>query len=293
MRHEKNFQLGLIGWKLGHSLSPAMHNAALKALEMDGEYHLYSIAPLPEGSADLKSLLEKVRCGEIDGLNVTIPHKQNIIPLLDELTPTARKIGAANTIIRNDKKLIGDNTDSKGFMCDLDNFLAAQDIQFDEEVKEVLILGAGGAARAAVFALVQSGWNIIIAARRAGRAKEMAASFESGNVRSTVLDSQGISALSPQLIVNATPVGMFPDVDTSPWPDDLPLPKNTAIYDLVYNPPKTRLIHDAHKANVPATTGLGMLVEQGAIAFHSWTGKQPPREIMWTACKQALETHIQ
>ena len=108
--------LGLIGYPLGHSLSPQLHNAALKAMDIAGEYHLHPIPPLPEGRADLDALLDRLVSGEIHGLNVTIPHKQTVIPLLDELTASARSIGAVNTIFLRDGKLTGHNTDAPGFL---------------------------------------------------------------------------------------------------------------------------------------------------------------------------------
>ena len=113
------FHLGLIGWPLGHSLSPNLHDAALAALDLPGEYRLYPVPPLPEGQARLAELFEQVRSGDLDGLNVTIPHKQTVLPLLDELTPTAPAIGAANLIFLKDGQLIGDNTDAAGFLADL------------------------------------------------------------------------------------------------------------------------------------------------------------------------------
>ena len=116
-----NYQLGLIGFPLGHSLSPKIHAAALKACGLQGTYSLFPISP--DDKQGLHSLLARVRAGEIHGLNVTIPHKQNVIPLLDELTPTAKAIGAVNTIYLRDDKLIGDNTDAAGFLADLKKFM--------------------------------------------------------------------------------------------------------------------------------------------------------------------------
>ncbi|MBN2503680.1 MAG: shikimate dehydrogenase [Anaerolineales bacterium] len=286
MSSKRDYQLGLIGWKLGHSLSPAMHNAALEALALTGDYRLYSIDPADSGS--LVDLLDKVRRGEIDGLNVTIPHKQNVMPLLDALTPTAEQIGAVNTIIRDKDKLLGDNTDAAGFLYDLENFFAAENIELLTKEKEALILGAGGAARAVVYALAQAGWNVAIAARRVVQAAELVESLGIGNAHVIDLTEQEIAALSPHLIVNATPVGMFPQGDASPWPEGLVFPAGAAIYDLVYNPPITQLVAEAHAVNIPAITGLGMLVEQGAAAFQTWIGQESPRTVMRVACKTAL-----
>ena len=142
------FQLGLIGYPLGHSLSPKIHTAALKACGLNGGYSLFSIRP--DDSQGLKDLLARVRAGEIHGLNVTIPHKQNVIPLLDELTPTAQAIGAVNTIYLRENKLIGDNTDAAGFLSDLKKFVNKETGR--QVNTDALILGAGGSARAVVYA---------------------------------------------------------------------------------------------------------------------------------------------
>jgi shikimate dehydrogenase len=286
MSSKRNYQLGLIGWELGHSLSPAMHNAALEALGLDGEYRLFSIDPSDSGS--LVELLSKVHRGEINGLNVTIPHKQHVMPLLDALTSTAEQIGAVNTIIPENGRLLGDNTDAAGFLRDLENFFATEKIEFPTKEKEALILGAGGAARAVAYALAQAGWSVVIAARRVTRAAELVESLDIENAHVVALVEQEIAVLSPHLIVNATPVGMFPHGDASLWPEELAIPSESAIYDLVYNPPITRLVAEAHAANLPAVTGLGMLVEQGAAAFQAWTGRKPSRTVMRAACEKAL-----
>ena len=150
------FQLGLIGYPLGHSLSPKIHTAALRACGLEGDYSLFPIAP--DDKQGLKDLLNRVRAKEIHGLNVTIPHKQNVIPLLDELTPTAKAVGAVNTIYLREDKLIGDNTDAPGFLSDLKKFLAESPSPFLGEGlgvrgKSALVLGAGGSARAVVHDL--------------------------------------------------------------------------------------------------------------------------------------------
>ena len=119
MQADSFLRLGLTGWPLGHSLSPKLHSAALQALGLEGEYRLYLVPPLPEGQEQLKTLVKQVRAGEITGLNVTIPHKQAVLPLVDELTPAARAIGAVNTLYLWDGRLVGDNTDAPGFLADL------------------------------------------------------------------------------------------------------------------------------------------------------------------------------
>ena len=267
------FQLGLIGFPLRHSLSPKIHKAALESCGLQGDYSLFPIPP--DDFHGLKQLLSRIRDEELTGLNVTIPHKQNVIRFLDDLTPAAIVIGAVNTIYLRDNKLIGDNTDAPGFLADLKRFIANGDLRMG---KSVLVLGAGGSARAVVYALVNSGWNVSIAARRTEQAQELALQFE--NIHATELNVQTFQPSNFQLLVNTTPVGMSPNTDQSPWPENLPLPK-AAVYDLIYNPRETKLIKDARTQGLSATTGLGMLVEQAALAFELWTERNPPRNVLF------------
>jgi shikimate dehydrogenase len=303
------YSFGLIGYPLGHSLSPQIHLAALHALDLNGEYNLYPVLPFPDGQNELKSLLTGVRVGKIHGLNVTIPHKQNIIPLLDTLTPAAETIGAVNTIFLDDGKLVGDNTDALGFWVDLDTNLNVQ--RFNNS--EVLVLGAGGSARAVVYALLTHGFHVTIAARRTKQAQELKEHFTKaadifpqpvpelhqtgrkipspsiGNKSSiTVINLQTLInkpyiSTPFSLIVNTTPVGMSPHTDASPWPQEIPYPAKAAFYDLVYNPRKTLLVSSARAAGHHAHSGLGMLVEQAALAFERWTARPAPRDIMLSA----------
>ena len=278
------FQLGLTGYPLGHSLSPKIHTAALKACELEGTYSLFPIHP--DDKQSLNDLLMRVRTGEIRGLNVTIPHKQNVIEFLDELTPTAQAIGAVNTIYLRENKLIGDNTDAPGFLSDLKKFLTESPSPILGEGLEMrersaLILGAGGSARAVVYALVNDSWDVIVAARRIEQAQQLASCFE--EAQATELNLQAFQRSDPQLIINTTPVGMTPHTDQSPLPENITLPKDTLIYDLVYNPRETKLVRDARSQGVSATTGLGMLIEQAALSFELWTGCSPSRETLYTA----------
>lgn len=276
-------RLGLIGCPLEHSLSPALHNAALQACGLQGVYSLFHVNQ--GDSRSLNALLGQVRTGELTGLNITIPHKQNIIRFLDELTPSARAIGAVNTIYIKEGKLIGENTDAPGFLTDLNNFLQknqATGLLKDEKTeKSALILGAGGSARAVAYALANAGWTITVAARRIEQAKEIANS----HLRNTHYDALHIGPLLPtfHLIVNTTPVGMFPDIHASLWIDELPFPQEAFLYDLIYNPPETLLVKQARASGLRASTGTGMLVEQAALAFHLWTGQNVPRGVMFDA----------
>jgi shikimate dehydrogenase len=256
---------------------------------LEGDYSLFPIHP--EDQQGLKELLDRVRSGEINGLNVTIPHKQAVIPLLDRLTPAARAIGAVNTIFMQNGILTGENTDAPGFLANLGKFLTTES-RSHRDKKFALILGAGGSARAVVYALTNDGWSVTIAARRLEQARELIAQFPIPNSQFPIPNPQfpiieypptNLQSLIPNLslIVNTTPAGMHPSIQNSPWPDGLPFPPNAAVYDLVYNPRETKLVKDARAAGLAATTGLGMLIEQAALSFELWTGHTPSRKLLF------------
>ncbi|MCB8920215.1 MAG: shikimate dehydrogenase [Ardenticatenaceae bacterium] len=233
-----DYRLGLTGYPLGHSLSPGLHNAALAAAGLAGEYGLYPVAP--GDAAGLAALLARLRSGELHGLNVTIPHKQAVMPLLDELTPAAQAIGAVNTVgikqlaISNEQlakksanlqspisnlqslfMLWGDNTDAPGFLRDVGRFLGD-----GAAPSSALVLGAGGSARAVVYALAGAGWRVTVAARRLAQAQELAVQMgQVGVVTAVALTAAELRNQKPGLLVNTTPVGMSPNVDASPWPE--------------------------------------------------------------------------
>ena len=283
------FHLGLIGYPLSHSLSPKIHHAALQASGLDGDYSLFPIHP--EDKKRLQDLLSRVRSGEIHGLNVTIPHKQNVISFLDELTMTAQAIGAVNTISLRDRKLIGDNTDAAGFLADLKKFLTTETGGHGD--LNVLVLGAGGSARAVVYALLNDGWNVSIVSRRIEQSQQLADSFTNYELLRPIPLGQiaNFDLSNITLIVNTTPIGMTPNVDASPLPENLSLPRHVSIYDLVYNPRETKLVKDARVQGLNATTGLGMLIEQAALSFEIWTGTRPSREIMRASVEESLVSH--
>lgn len=276
------FHLGLIGYPLGHSLSPKIHTAALKSCGLDGNYSLYPIPP--EDMQGLETLLACLRNGEITGLNVTIPHKQNVIPLLDELTLAAKAIGAVNTIFVQNGKLTGDNTDAPGFISDLKRFLSDRQSSIENQ-KSALVLGAGGSACAVVYALINDGWEVRVAARHPKQAQTLIDQFSNLNSRLSFVEYQTTSLYSLifdlSLVVNTTPLGMSPNVEASPWPADLAFPRNAVVYDLIYNPRETTLVRDARAAGLSATTGLGMLIEQAALSFEIWTGCKLPRNNLY------------
>ncbi len=282
------YHLGLLGWPMKYSLSPDIHMAALQALDLGGDYHLLTIPPLPGGEATLIGVLERMRRGELQGLNVTVPHKQVILGYLDRLTPAAQAIGAVNTIFRQGEELVGDNTDRDGFLNDLGT-------TFSPAVGGGLVLGAGGAARAVAHGLCELGWQVWIAARQLSRAQDLVDALrEQGyqSVSALSLDTDELNTISHNctLVVNATPVGMAPQTEASPWPSALAFPPGASVYDLVYIPEDTMLTKAASKAGLPATTGLGMLIEQAAISFERWTSQPAPRMVMRQAALEAMAT---
>jgi shikimate dehydrogenase len=206
-----------------------------------------------------------------------------VVPLLDELTLAAQAIGAVNTIFMRSGRLIGENTDAAGFLADLNLFLReCQPSSTDHN--SALVLGAGGSGRAVVYALLKDGWQVTVAARRQAQACTLLAHFQTPDRRLTKIDLDAnppdsmLSAFS--LLVNTTPVGMSPEIDRSPWPAGMRFPQDVAVYDLVYDPRRTRLVKQAGAAGLPARTGLGMLIEQAVLAFEIWTGQVPPRNVL-------------
>jgi shikimate dehydrogenase len=257
--------VGLIGWPVEHSRSPRMHNAAFAALGLDWHYVL-----LPTPPDQLEAAIGRIRSRELSGANVTIPHKQAVTPFLDEIDPAARTIGAVNTIVRRGARLIGYNTDALGFKrALLETGCAVTD-------QPCLVLGAGGAARAVVYALQELGAQVTVYARDVDKARILAP------------DARSLTELkhidpATKLIVNTTPVGLSPNVAASPWPDDVPLPPNALIFDLINNPARTRLMQQAEQAGLRAINGWLMLVYQGAAAFKMWTGIEPSVDVMMKA----------
>ncbi len=264
-----SYRLGLLGYPLGHSRSPELHRGFLAACSLQGEYRLYEIPP--EQPQPFQALLTDLRHGRLHGLNVTIPYKTRVLPLLDALTPAAAAIRAVNTLWAQNGTLWGDNTDAPAFLHDLQAHFGA----WAAHPKRALVLGAGGAARAVVYALHTAGWHITVAARRLPQAQTLCQDLSHA---CTPLPWEARLSLAPppDLIVNATPLGMTPHEATSPWPENVPLPPQARVYDLVYNPLETRLLRQARAAGLAAANGWGMLRAQAALAFHRWTGCQPP-----------------
>jgi shikimate dehydrogenase len=266
----------LIGHPIGHSVSPAMQNAGLRSIGLDWNYELLDTTP-----RELAGAVARLRADDCVGANVTIPHKRAIVRWLDGVTPRARAIDAVNTIIKKDGKLIGDNTDSYGFAASLN------DARVDPYDKRVAIFGAGGAARAAAFTVAEAGAGRITILNRSmphARAlvKFLAASFPTLAVE--VNDERAL--VNAHLIVNATPVGMWPHQDKSPMRSAFPADA-TAI-DLVYRPLETRFLRQAAREGAQTVGGISMLVYQGAAAFKLWTGRDAPVDLMRQAARHAL-----
>ena len=275
--------LGLIGYPLSHSLSPRLHASALKAAGLEGNYQLYPVAP--EDKSGLARLAERMRLGELNGLNVTIPHKQSVMEFLDEMSPSARVIGAVNTLIWKNNRLVGENTDAPGFLSDLHRSVPAGFL-----AKKAIVLGSGGAARAVVYGLLHEGWDVSLAVRKADidQASQLILSMEpireDHSITSVLLEATNLKPCLDEvdLIVNTTPLGMFPEIENSPWPKGLLFPSSPVIYDLVYNPRETAFLSQTRRAGLRVFSGIGMLVEQAALSFEIWTGIRPPRDVLFS-----------
>jgi shikimate dehydrogenase len=270
--------VGLVGWPVEHSLSPAMHNAAFTELGLNWCY-----VPMPVTPERLREAVRGLVALGFAGANVTAPHKEAIMAYLDEVAPGARAIGAVNTIVVRERRTIGHNTDWRGFLA------ALREGGFAPEGRRALVLGAGGAARAVVYALAHAGSEVAILNRTPERAEALvealSPSFPFVPLVAFPLTARTLSeqAADAHLLVNATPLGTWPEVDQSPWPEDLAFPSHLTVFDLVYNPSQTKLLQRAAAAGARTIGGLGMLVHQGAMAFRLWTGLEPPVETMYKA----------
>ena len=277
---------GVIGDPVEHSMSPVMHNAAFKKLGVD-----YLYVPFRVRKEELGKAIEGMRALNIRGLNVTIPHKVTIIPFLDELDTLAEQIGAVNTIVNNEGVLRGYNTDATGFL----QALLEKDIE--PKGKNVVILGAGGASRAISFILAERGANLVILNRllELDWAEELARRISEDfgkEVEALELNEKNLARVleKANILVNATSVGMSPDVDETPVPARL-LKPGLVVFDIVYNPIETRLLREAEATGAQTISGLDMLVWQGALAFEQWTGLKAPVDVMKREAIKLLERH--
>lgn len=263
---------GLIGDPVEHSLSPLMHNAAFKELNLNCVYLPFHVRrkELPRAVKGLQSL-------GISGFNVTIPHKISMVKYLDEVEKEAASIGAINTVASRNGKLIGYNTDGAGA------YRALRAAGSDPRDQRIMILGAGGAARAVAFHLAPVSRSLVILNRTREKAVSLALELHRAgwNVSGRGLTPQTLSEEVPEsnILINTTSLGMYPRVDETPVDRDLIHPK-MAVFDIVYNPPQTKLLRAAREAGAKVVGGLQMLVYQGVLAFEIWTGKIPSMKTM-------------
>ena len=274
---------GVIGDPVSHTLSPAMHNAAMASLGLDYAYLAFQVK-----SAELFAAIQGIKALGLRGLNVTIPHKVAVIQFLDELDPMAADIGAVNTIVNDKGRLKGYNTDASGFLQSL------RAAGFNPQGKRIVLLGAGGAARAIGFSLAQSGSYITVLNReieleqavllaqnlsRVAKSKVSAFALDAANLK--------VALRGADLLVNATSVGMAPGVGETPVPAGL-LQSELTVFDVVYAPLETRLLREAAAKGCRVISGLEMLVRQGGLALELWTGKEAPLDVMREALLAVL-----
>lgn len=260
---------GIFGHPVAHSLSPAMHNAAFRHWGIEACY-------VPFDVSDIKAAMQAARTLRIRGISITVPHKIQIIPYLDHVDDTVQKIGAVNTVVNRDGALFGTNTDGIG---------AIRALSKGEPLtgKRIVVIGAGGAARAIGFGVQSVGGEVIIVNRTIERGRKLAEDLGCDFVP---LDD--ITSVETDILVNATTVGMHPDSGKSPAPSEC-LKPGMVVMDAVYSPLSTRLLKDAQKQGCVTINGLDMLIHQGAAQFEIWTGEKAPIEVMWKAAKNKID----
>ncbi|MGZ8652742.1 MAG: shikimate dehydrogenase [Actinomycetota bacterium] len=266
--------VGIVGWPVSHSLSPAIHNAAFAALGLDWVYVALPVHPLR-----LLAALTGLRALGFAGANVTMPHKAAVAGLIDDLSEDARRLHAVNTLVSDGEHLRGENTDAPGF----ERFLR-MDAGFDPSGRAALIFGAGGAGRACALALARGGASsLTVAAREPARVADVAAAIEGlgTTVRAVAFDAA--VNVHADLIVNATPLGVRQE--SLPVP---PVGPDTLVVDLLYHPAVTPLQVQARAQGAAAFGGIGLLLHQAALSFELWTGQQPPLEVMSAAALAAM-----
>ena len=264
---------GVIGDPIEHSLSPQMHNAAFKELGLNCIY-----LPFRVTRRNLKSAMIGMRALNIRGFNVILPHKTAVIKFLDELDEAAQEVGAVNTVLNDEGRLIGYNTDGLGAARALEE----QDV--DPSDKRIVLVGAGGAARAIAFALARIARSIFILNRTRNRALKLAKDIERRIGKKILTRSLTRNSLlevlrDADILINATSVGMYPRTEETVATRKV-LHSGIVVFDIVYNPIRTLLLREAEAVGAKTITGVGMLVHQGAEAFKIWTNRSPPIEVM-------------
>lgn len=284
----------LLAHPAGHSLSPVMQDAAFEAAGIDARYEAWDVAP--EALADA---VERFRDGGMLGANVSVPHKRAVMALLDDVSEEAARIGAVNTIRRDGSRLVGENTDAEGFLR------SVREAGLEPEGRVIVLLGAGGAARAVAWALVGAGARELRIVNRTAASGEALAADVRGGCRAAVrafLVGDPAAHVGADVWVNATSVGM---ARAGVHPDASPVaPEALAVgatggggapgvaVDLVYRPRRTRFLRDAATVGLTTIDGLGMLVHQGAASFRAWTGREAPTERMRRAVERALAAEV-
>ncbi len=259
---------GILGNPVSHSLSPVMHNAAFAATGINGAY-------LPFPAPDIADAVIGIRGLGVQGASVTIPHKEKVMALLDTLDPVAKKIGAVNTIVRDGDMLSGFNTDWLGATSALEEKITLSG-------RKVVILGAGGSARAIGFGMQEKGADFLLASRTEFRGRALADELDCRWVSLTKTEE-----IKGDILINATSVGMVPEIENSPVEDTV-LPQFQVVMDIVYAPLKTRLLATAEQAGCEIINGLEMLLYQGVAQFEMWTGEKAPVDIMRKALLNSL-----
>lgn len=274
--------VGVLGQPVSENPTGVMQEAAFAACGLNWRYLTIEVPPGKLGEA-----IRGVRAFGMRGINLTIPHKVAVIEHLDGLGASAKLIGAVNTVRRDGDRLIGENTDGQGFLRGV-----TQDAKIDPKGKRVVLLGAGGAARAIAAELILAGVaDLLVVNRSAGRGETMVADLRKstgGNLRFERWAGTYRLPEYADLFVNATSIGLYPDVDAMPDVDIAAAGKDTLIADAVFNPAETRLLRAARERGLPALDGLSMLVYQGAIGFEIWTGVKAPEGVMKRALQKAL-----
>jgi len=277
-------KVGIFGYPISHSISPVFQQAAFANLSIKATYEPWLVSP-----DELEGKVNSLRNNDYFGANVTIPHKVQCINYVDEVDLWAQKVGSINTIVNRQGKLYGFNTDSAGFLMSL-----RAEANYHPQEKTALVIGAGGAARAAVHALVKQGAHIVIANRTVEKAYDIASEFEIvDSVKVVDRFSEGFEQAcdNASLIVNCTPMGMKGGQFQNESPlDSSHIKEDVLVYDMVYNPVITPFLREAEKSGAETVSGLSMLVFQGAESFKLWTGKTPSISVMSKAARRALNS---
>lgn len=257
---------GVMGDPIAHSMSPDIHNDAFEKENIEAVYHHFHVTK--EG---LNDAVKGMKALGIEGFNITIPHKTSIIPFLDEVDELALAIGAVNTVVNKNGRFIGYNTDGNGFFKSL-----CDEISSDIKAKKTLVIGAGGAARAIYFTLVKEGVKQVdIANRTKERAAQLVSDCPYDKVSKALSIIEAEESLSQyDLIIQTTSSGMSPEVDHSPLKVDQ-LKTGAIVSDIIYNPLQTKLLREAGEKGAETQNGLGMFINQAALAFEIWTGVMP------------------